>query len=106
VLAGRQADVVLVAVDEHAVDGDVVDAFGRDGHVFGLGQVDVAREIDLRLVAVQAPERRPGDVALRALHLHPVAQPDFEIARVPDPRGDALCSGGAAYERQQEAHQE
>lgn len=105
-LAGGDAHVALVAMHEPAVDGDVVDAFDGDVDVFRRGQVDLPDEVHLRLVVVQAPERGPGDVALDALRLHPVGEPDLEIARGPDPGRRALRSREAADERQQETDEE
>ena len=72
---------------EFTVDGEIILAFGGNSDCLLMVESESLRELDGDIVRVLLPERWKHGTALGATVVEDVAEPDFEVARIPDPGG-------------------
>ena len=72
---------------EFAVDGEVELAFDSNGNRLPVVENESLRELNGDVMAILFPKRGKHGAALGAAVIEDVAEPDFEVARIPDPGG-------------------
>ena len=72
---------------EFAVDGEVELAFDSNGNRLPVVESESLRELNGDVMAILFPKRGKHGAALGAAVIEDVAEPDFEVARIPDPGG-------------------
>ena len=77
----------------------IIIAFGIQGHLLLLRNMEGFMEIDQYIMVVHSPEGREKGAAPGAAVLHFIGQPYFKIAGIPNP-GGLLCAGaeGGQYD--------
>ena len=86
VIAGRDG-VFLSRKLKLAVEGEVELAFGSDGDGLFMIEGKCLRELYRYVVTILLPKGRKHSAALGTTIIEDVAEPDFEIARIPNPSG-------------------